>query len=74
MAPVLHRSSSTISQKLQRNSTSKGWHGRTFVQRACSYRRAQARAVRKLHIYSILLGVVEHFLCLRWTASSRKSG
>jgi IS30 family transposase len=66
-ARVLDRSASTISRELQRNSAPTGRYGSARAQQACSHRRAQARAVRELHIDSVLFGVVEHFLRLRWS-------
>jgi IS30 family transposase len=66
MARVLDRSASTISRELQRNSAPTGRYGSAHAQQACGHRRAQARGVRKLHVDSVLFGVVEHFLRLRW--------
>lgn len=66
MARVLHRSPSTLSRELERNSTATGHYASALAQQTRSHRRVQARPLRKLHIDSILFGAVEHFLRLRW--------
>ena len=66
MARLLNRSTSTISGELRLDSIA-GPYGSALAQQTCRYRCVQNRPVCKLHLDSILLGAVEHFLRLRWS-------
>src|SRR5574343_1911987 len=66
IARLLARAPSTISRELKRNTTEVGYASAT-AQHSCVTRRQCARSKPKLHKDSILFGVVEHFLRLRWS-------
>lgn len=66
IAQQLRRSPATISRELRRNSM-QGHYVSVPAQQSCQRRRQQARPMRKLHTDSILFGVVQHLLQLRWS-------
>ncbi|MCS4511950.1 helix-turn-helix domain-containing protein, partial [Xylophilus ampelinus] len=66
IARQLQRARSTISRELERNSRP-GGYGSADARALHRHRRQGARAAPKLQSDSILLGVVCHFLRLRWS-------
>ncbi|MEI8292200.1 MAG: IS30 family transposase [Verrucomicrobiota bacterium] len=66
MARVLQRSPGTISRELRRNGEADGYTG-VRAQQSCRHRRRQSRPLPKLHAGGLMLGVVQHFLHLRWS-------
>ena len=66
IAHQLGRSPATISRELRRNSVH-GLYASAAAQQSCQRRRQQSRPVRKLHPDSILFGVVQQLLQLRWS-------
>jgi IS30 family transposase len=66
MARVLERPVSTISRELRRNSA-QDQYASVPAQHSCHQRRSQSRPPAKLHIDSIVFGLVQHFLQLRWS-------
>ena len=66
MARVLQRSPSTISRELRRNGEADGYTG-IRAQQSCRHRRRQSCPQPKHHADGLMLGVVQHFLHLRWS-------
>jgi IS30 family transposase len=66
IARILQRPASTISRELRRNSTD-DQYGSIQAQQASQHRRRQSRPRPKLHVDSVLFGVVQHFLRQGWS-------
>jgi IS30 family transposase len=66
MDRVLHRSPSTISRELIRNSDARGYAS-SQAQRRCQHRRQSARPQPRFHAKASLFGVDHHFLLARWS-------
>jgi transposase, IS30 family len=66
IAQVLKRPASTICRELRRNGSAEEYSG-VKAQQASQHRRRQSRPRSKLHVDSVLFGVVQHFLKQRWS-------
>ena len=66
IACVLKLSASAISRELGRISTA-DHYGSGQAHQACQYWRRQSRPRQKLHVDSVLFGVVRHFLQQGWS-------
>ncbi|MEY4717570.1 MAG: hypothetical protein RL563_188 [Pseudomonadota bacterium] len=66
IARILKRPASTISRELRRNGFIDDYSS-VKAQQASQQRRRQSRPKPKLHVDSVLFGVVHHFLKQRWS-------